>query len=266
MKATRMTISCLLIAMAIVAFSFVLYDGSSVESLIVGPSTARSGDLTVLSTREAVSGAWIVIPDAKHEVVCDGKLCVVTFSRAGAYTVVMASVVNNRAAISTHEIVVDGSAPEPEPGPDPGPEPDPDPDPEPGPASDWVKWAKETALSTVTHSGRSGQAKLMAGQLRSVSAKIAAGAITSPVEARVEVRKAVNHALGGQAAYWVQFSVAFAEQCKRLEDAGDLRTLRQYQVIYSSVAKGLDEAAVVEFQPTIPHARKGCANGACRIQ
>ena len=227
-----------------------------VDTTIIGPNAAQAGDLIVLTTDKMGIDyyAWDVVDNGGRR--CAGqalegdKTFVIVFKSAGKFTVVLATSNSTGVAIAKHTITVTGD--------DPTPEPEPEPEPEPNPDSAWVQWTYEIAIATVDSPKRAQQATVLAKQFRSVSSMIAAGAISSTKEARVELRIATNRALGKDAAGWAAFSVKFAEHCVELEASGGLTTLKQYQEIYTVSALGLDKVAA-EKQAKQPK----CVNGRC---
>ena len=226
-----------------------------VDTTIIGPSVVQVGDLIVLTTDKMGVDyyAWDVVDNGGRR--CGGqplegnKTFVIVFKSAGKFTVVLATSNSTGVAIAKHTITVTGDAPEP--GPEPEPEPEPD-------ESAWVQWVYEIAIATVNSPTRPEQAALLAGQFRNVGSMIAAGAIRTTKEARVELRRATNRALGKDASGWAAFSVKFAEHCVELERSGGLSTLKQYQEIYTVSALGLDKVAA-EKQAKQPK----CVNGRC---
>ena len=230
---------------------------------ILGPSTVQVAELVVLVAEGKVdSYAWLTVPPAQQRVMEGGKLLILVFDSPGRYTAVLGVGNNGTTTLLRHLISVEGDVPNPGPDPDPDPEPEPEPEPEPDPdPGGWVKWTHETVLRTVDSPERAVQAAALAGGIRSVVAKIAAGAISSPKQARVELRAANNRALGKGAIDWAGFSTEFAELCVTLE----LRTLKQYREIYLAVAKGLDKVAV-EKEVTVKKKklrRRVCKDGRC---
>ena len=225
---------------------------------ILGPSVAQTGDLVVLAANESEADhyTWTVVPPITQQRTMEGgKLLVLAPDTPGDFVVVLATGGGKGGvAMATHALTVDGQGP-PAPTPTPAPEPEPD-------GADWTQWTEKTVVATVASPGRASQAAALAGQLRSVAAKIAAGAIQTPKEARQELRAANVRALGSGAAAWSGFSVRFAEHCAELAASGDLKTLKQYQTIYVAVATGLDKVAAagsprVDRQPR-------CTGGQCR--
>jgi hypothetical protein len=192
----------------------------------------------------------------------DGKICVLVFDYPGTYTVLLATSSVDGVVLSKHEIVVRGHAPVPPvpPGP-PAPEPDPLPEPQPQPDQEWGKWAKATAEATVSSDTRVEQANAIAGQLKSLAAKIAAGGIENPAEARVELRAANARALGRDAIEWSEFSNRFSDICIDLEKKGDLKSLSQYRKIYVGVASGLEQVEPVKARRAPP--KSPCGPGGC---
>lgn len=255
-----------IVTIGIVAYAYVAYRGFwptpepepiPVDTTIIGPNAAQAGDLIVLTTDKMGVDyyAWDVVSNGGRRcggrALENGKTFVIVFKSAGKFTVILATSNSSGVAIAKHTITVTGDA-----GPEPGP--DPEPQPEPNPDSDWVQWTYEIAIATVTSPNRASQAAVLAGQFRSVAAKIAAGAIRTTKEARVGLRVATNRALGKDASGWAAFSVKFADHCIELERSGGLKTLKQYQEIYTVSALGLDKVAT-EKQAVQPK----CINGSC---
>lgn len=195
------------------------------EVNILGPAVVQTNDLTFLeASEEADLYVWVVVPEGTQQRTLEsGKLLALSFKIPGQYTVILGVGKGGKVAFAKHVITVNGDIPIP-------PEPD----------NDWAEWAHRTALATVISPDRASQATTIASQLRSVAAKIAAGAISTPKEARVSVRVALNQALGNDVMAWTGFSTKFSEHCMALEKTGDLRTVKQYRIIYLGVAKGLD--------------------------
>ena len=226
------------------------YNGDAPSPYVIGPSNAQVGDLVVLTaedqddTTTAAKYAWSVVPSTVQKRLMEGdKVAVLVFDEPGEYAIVLATASGADLKQEVHYISVTGDEPSPEPGPSPTPEPEPEPDPTPEPDSEWATWVYNLAIETVVDSNRSEQAKLLSEQLQTVSAKIAANAIKTPREARVELRAANNRALGINASAWIEFSLRLSSHLAELSDKGELSTMRQYQEIYLGIAEGLSRVA-----------------------
>ena len=232
---------------------------------IVGPSEASVSDLVVLAAgKSAKYRIWDTVPSCpKKRVMEDGKVCVLVFDCPGTYTVLLATSSVDGVVLSKHEIRVRGHVPiPPVPPVPPAPEPDPPaPEPQPQPNQEWSRWAKATVESTISTDARVEQANAIAGQLRSLAAKIAAGGIKNPAEARVELRAANARALGRDAIEWSEFSNRFSDACVKLEEKGDLKSLSQYRKIYIGVASGLEQVKAPAAR--IEATQGDCGPGGC---
>lgn len=219
---------------ALVAYTVSRRPTAPLEVNILGPAVVQVNDLVILEIDKEVDLCmWVIAPKSTQQhALEDGKLLALSFKTPGQYTVVLGVGKGGRVVFAKHIIIVNGDVPVP-------PDPDP-PDPGPEPDNDWAEWAHKTALATVTSPDRTRQANIIANQLRSVAAKIAAGVIRTPKEARIAVRIALNRALGNDAMAWTGFSTKFSEHCITLEKTGGLRTVEQYRIIYLGVARGLD--------------------------
>lgn len=212
-----------------------------VISDIVGSQYGVTGDVVVfVAAQEAAYYSWTAPADAQVERLYGGRVLVVLFTKPGHYVVALASGSGRSVSSAIHYITISGEAPLP---PNPGPEPGPDPGPSPGPESEWAKWTRDTVITSVPANGRVEQCAQLAGALRTLAAKIAAGGVADCKLCREELRQATNAALGRDSASWVKFSLQFATHLKSLADSGKLKTAAQYQYVYTEVAKGLDSVA-----------------------
>ena len=234
-------------AIAAVAVCLVLFGGLDAPTPgpepsptvdILGPSTARVGDLVVLTANnsKAKYHTWVIVPDVRFEALEGYRVLATAFPEAGRYTVILAVSDGRSVSISVHVIEVTGDGPTP-------PSPDPEPEPNPQPDSSWAKWTRETVLAEVPSAGRAAQSQALAGAIRGLAAKIAAGAVSTPEDARVQLRAATNQALGKDSAKWVGFSLKFSAHLEGLAASGKLDSVKQYQTIYEGVAAGLETVA-----------------------
>jgi len=206
-----------------------------IEASVIGPSTARVGELVVLaSSNSAKNYRWLSVPSGPQlKFMEDGKVLVVVFDKPGNYTIVLGLGSDGGIDACTHLISVGGEGPDP-PRPPPGPEPAP-PTPD---TKEWEEWSYKQG------SGKQHAAELAEG-LKSLAAQIDAGAIKDMAEARVLWRSKANEILGKDAAEWVEFSNAFRDRCLEQEKSGWLYSLEQQREIYVAVAAGLSRVVKV---------------------
>ena len=102
---------------------------------IDGPKSAGVGELCVfnLTCDEAVAD-WQIVPQADFYVDSAKRTLVFSTPRAGNYTIIAATIVDNKPLVLTHACSY-GINPTPYPQPDPQPQPDP---PKPATLKDWV--------------------------------------------------------------------------------------------------------------------------------
>ena len=102
---------------------------------IEGPKSAGVGELCVfnLTGDEAVAD-WQIVPQADFYVDTAKRTLVFSTPKAGNYTIIAATIVDNKPLVLTHACNY-GLSPSPNPQPDPKPQPEP---PKPTTLKEWV--------------------------------------------------------------------------------------------------------------------------------
>jgi hypothetical protein len=101
---------------------------------IVGPLVSLPGDLCVFRAEipEGSKASWAVVPaKAVENSYIDSSGVAVAFASRdeGVFYIVMATTIDSKVVVFTHELENKKSGPEPDPKPDPKPDPDPTPIP-----------------------------------------------------------------------------------------------------------------------------------------
>ena len=133
MKQRQYFIGALLTAVTIFCSALALAQTVAID----GPKTAGVGELCVfnLTSDEAVAD-WQIVPQTDFYVDTAKRTLVFSTPRAGNYTIIAATIVDNKPLVLTHACSY-GTSPSPNPQPDPQPQPQPDP-PKPATLKDWV--------------------------------------------------------------------------------------------------------------------------------
>jgi len=99
---------------------------------IVGPLISLPGNLCVFKAEipEGSKASWVIVPaKAIENSYVDSSGCAVAFAsrEEGTFYIIMATTIDSKVVVFTHELENKKAGPDPDPGPDPEPDPTPVP-------------------------------------------------------------------------------------------------------------------------------------------
>lgn len=197
---------------------------------IQAPVKASVGELVVLSVEDsdASSFSWQVEPPTKHFMVIDnGRRAVFSTPTDGEYLFIVGAAKADSVDLKTHTITVEGTVPTPAPCP--------------SPVSDLS--SKVSALAISTKLGKP-DAVVISSSFENVAAAVSAGAITDPADIVQATKKAVQAALGPNAAAATPFLQGLQTELKAQAEAGKLPDAAAHAQAWREIAAALHVYAV----------------------
>ncbi len=198
---------------------------------IDGPKSAGVGELCVfhLTSEEAIAD-WQIVPPTEFYVDTSSRTLVFATPKAGNYTIIAATLVENRPIVLTHAFHYGGN---PQPEPDPKPEP-----PKPLTLKDWV-------THNIPADGKS-NTKFLADCFDSAASGMDRGMIRSVDAAYASVRTCTQTKVN--AKVWGAFFDGLETQVNEKLGNGNTKDLA---ALYREIAQGLRvEVKAVENCPT----------------
>ena len=210
---------------------FTPIDGSA----IAGPSEAQIGELVRLQVK-GDQVKWQVlpsVPDLETYGAANEK-AVISFRRAGEYTIIAAVLSDKTVSLQTIKIVVGGFTPTPGPGPGPGPN-----NPPVGPKVDAELTAKVKTWASESKVDKQ-RAATLAANFSQVANEINAGSLKTTGEI-INRTATLNQSLdlNGFDGVMAKIQAYLTQQA----DSGILSTPEQHVNVWFSIASGLESYA-----------------------
>ncbi len=224
----RSVLISLLVVLVLSGFVF----GQSVT--IDGPKNAGVGELCVfhLTSEEAIAD-WQIVPNAEFYVDTSQRTLVFSTPKAGNYTIIAATIVENKPLVLTHFCSYGGDVPNPKPDPDPEPEP-----PKPLTLKDWV-------TQNIPNDGKK-DTKFLADCFDNAASGMERGMIRSVDAAYASVRTCTQTKASHKV--WATFFDGLASQVHEKFTSGNTKDLA---ALYRQIAQGLRaEVTTLENCPT----------------
>ncbi len=202
---------------------------------IDGPNSAGVGELCVfhLTSEEAIAD-WQIIPQAEFYVDTSKRTLVFSTPKAGNYTIIAATIVEDKPLVLTHACRYGGDkVPNPEPKPDPEPEP-----PKPLTLKDWV-------TQNIPNDGKK-DTKYLAECFDNAASGMERGMIRTVDAAYASVRTCTQTKANNKV--WATFFDGLAAQVHEKLSGGNTKDLA---ALYRQIAQGLRaEVTTPENCPT----------------